>query len=526
MKRTVEEEVEYYNYIKNDAIYAFNQGKIDKALDYIHTAASIAWHHHMGIWYDEDLENLLFDIGNNLRDNDYPSDENKNIRKNVYISTNITDTEGCPEVLRQWAKLLKPNFGEQTLYITHSYASYFPTSYSEKYLEDTKLDVKELSIRDSYINRIKYLIKAINNDSPDSIFLFIEPSDVVAIPTIHALNKKPKVIFFNHAEQSFWLGRNVVDYLVDQRDEATKYSRNCRHIENSYVIPLPTDIKPQKSPKKWSEDATISISVGNFHKVLGDHQINYFNVIRKLLERFQNHYHIFITNPPPPNILERYLADNSTFKERFIIDGPFPDLSAYYDMADLLIETFPISGGMVRLEAMACKLPIVAFHNKRFPLFTGQSKLPPDYPFVGSSEDEIINHSSKLIKNQNLRKKIGRDLNNYYKNELSLQKIEEALCSIIEDTQNPSTVINGKFSCDYDLEYARIYQSNVNFESYKKLLSQSIFKDSDYSLVERSNLYYNSLKNKEFKSINMAIIHAIFTLFGWDWISKLKVILD
>ena len=373
MDKTVTEELKNYNSIKTNAISAFNQGELDKSLDYIHAASSIAWKHHIGLWYDDELENLLFKIGNTLREdvlltNEY---ENKNNKKNAYIATNITDVGGNPEVLRQWAKLLKPNFKEQNLYITHCYASFTHINYSEEFLDNTQLNVKELSLRDSFIERTKNLIKLLEKDSPDSIFLFIEPSDVIATTAIHALNKKPKTIFFNHADQSFWLGRNAIDYLIDQREEGSKYSRNHRHINNSYIAPLPTDIKPKPPEKKWNikEDATISISVGSFHKVLSDNQINYFDVISKLLEQFPNHYHILITNPPSNDILDDYLPDNPILKERFIVDGPYSDLSPYYGMADFLIETFPILGGLVRLEAMACKLPIVAFHNKKIPSF-------------------------------------------------------------------------------------------------------------------------------------------------------------
>ena len=58
-----------------------------------------------------------------------------------------------------------------------------------------------LSYQDEYEERIKELIKLLNDDSPDFIALFIEPNDVIAIPAIHALRDKPKVIYFNHADR-------------------------------------------------------------------------------------------------------------------------------------------------------------------------------------------------------------------------------------------------------------------------------------------------------------------------------------
>ncbi|MEN6292921.1 MAG: hypothetical protein ABFD07_13015, partial [Methanobacterium sp.] len=118
--------VKCYNFIKKSAVAAFNEGELDKALDYIHVAASIAWKHHLGIWYDNELESLLFKIGKNLKDNEYPIKKSKKGKKNAYIATNISDIGGNPEVLKQWSKLLKSDFEEQDLYITHSYTSYTP----------------------------------------------------------------------------------------------------------------------------------------------------------------------------------------------------------------------------------------------------------------------------------------------------------------------------------------------------------------------------------------------------------------
>ncbi|MGB9980316.1 hypothetical protein, partial [Methanobacterium sp.] len=321
----VKSELKHYNSIKNGAISAFNYRELDKALDYIHIAASIAWKHHLGIWYDNELENLLYKIGKNLQYSSPPIKKSKKGKKNAYIATNISDIGGNPEVLKQWSKLLKSNFEEQDLYITHSYTSYTPITYSSGFLDDTELNVHEFSFRNSNLKRIEELIRALSCDSPDTILLFIEPSDVIAIPAIYALNKKPKVIFFNHADQSFWLGRNVLDYLIDQRKEGVKYSRENRHINNSYIVPITTDITPKRNKwNKWGikENSTVSVSVGSFHKVLGDDQINYFDIIGELLNEFPDHYHIFITNPPSRDILEDYI-DDPDIMERFIIDGPY-----------------------------------------------------------------------------------------------------------------------------------------------------------------------------------------------------------
>jgi glycosyltransferase involved in cell wall biosynthesis len=508
-----------YNAIKTDAFAAFRRGELEKALNYIHVAAAIAWKHPLGFWYDQDLDNLLQQIGRSFQSSELTvkKTEKTNHQKIVYIATNILDAGGCPEVLMQWSQLLKTDFEKQILYVTHSYTSNIPIRYSKDFFDGTGIYVHNFSYQDKNTERISELIKFLNEDSPDFIALFIEPNDVIAVPAIHALHDKPKVIYFNHADHAFWLGRTVIDYLIDLRSWGAELSKKFRNIDNSYIIPLTTDIKPQKSSREeWNikKDSTISISVGGFHKVLGDDHINYFHVIEELLEKFPNHYHLFITNPPSQDFAESYITNDSDIRERFIITGPFSDLSPIYGLGDFLIETIPLIGGTVRIEAMACKLPIVAFDMKRW----SQSEnmfLPLNYPFIGSTKNEIINYSSELIKHPQLRRKCGEHLYNHYYQEFSPKKIHESLRNIITNKFDDSIIKNIAPPPAYeDMKYAQIWFRD-DLETYKNLLLESIFKRSTFSFNERIEFYSKALKRKEFKSKNYALMYAILSVIGW-----------
>ena len=80
------------------------------------------------------------------------------------------------------------------------------------------------------IERIKELIRLLTQESPDFLILYIHPNDVVVVPALCALPSKPPTIFFNHADHVFWLGRNIIDYLIEWREEGAKYSKKFRKI--------------------------------------------------------------------------------------------------------------------------------------------------------------------------------------------------------------------------------------------------------------------------------------------------------
>lgn len=507
MNNNVNNELDLYKSIKAKAISAFNQNKFEESLDYIRTAALLAWQCHCGLWYDSELESLLKGIGRSLNDKKGSVKENEAVKepesysnkKIVYI-TSAVNVGGLTMLLNHWISLLKNDFEKKSVYVTNSYTSKKSFYCTGSTFNDPELEFYNLSYKKKYTDRIKELISLLNDASPDYIVLFIDPDDVIAVSAISALNGNSKIIYMNHTDHAFWLGRNITDNLACFRREGAIHAKQYRDIENSFVIPISTNIKPEKLFSKEDfnidKDATISISVGTFPKVLGDKYPNYFHTIAQLLGQFPNHYHFFITNPPNKDSLEQYLPDDRDIRKRFIIDGPFSNLSPYYEIADFLIETFPITGYTVQVEAMASKLPIVAFKNK-FALFSSTGNLS-SYPFTASTENEIIDFSSKLIKNPELRKDLGNCLYNYYFKELNPNQTYTLLKDMINDkSRNLDNNITDK--CIYDIEDVKMFSCR-NFKPYKHLILQSILKESSFSVKQRAGFYYNSLRRKEFDS--------------------------
>ena len=171
---------------------------------------------------------------------------------------------------------------------------------------------------------------------------------------------------------------------------------------------------------------------------------------------------------------------------------------------------------------MACKLPTVAFHNKKFPIFTADDYFPPEYPFIGTSEDEILNYCGELIKHPQLRRKWGDDLYKHYTQEFSDKKIHESLCNIISTELDTSVIKNHiATEIDYDIEYSPDYMGS-KMDIYKNLLLQSLSKRSTFSFKERIDFYSKALKMNEIKSKNFAFMYAIFSVIGWRGVSILN----
>ncbi|MFA0847760.1 MAG: hypothetical protein ACC614_09320 [Methanobacterium formicicum] len=523
----VKQDLEQYQSLKNRALSEFKHGNLEKSLDYTRVAALSAWQHHCGLWYDDDLDYLLEKIGTNLtRDRLLTGNEIGSSDRIVYL-TSAVNVGGLTRLLDQWMFFLKKHFKNRVLYITNPYTSPDNFYCTDSTFQDPQLHFYNLSCYKKYTDRVQELIELLIKYPPQQIILFIDPDDVIAISATAAvknylkdLNRNMRVIYVNHADHAFWLGKKTIDTLVNFRREGALFSQKYRGM-NSWVIPLITGINSVPSSlenidKNFTEaPSTVSLSVGTFPKVLGKGKVDYFRTITHLLEKYPHHYHFFITNPPEVDILNDYLPDNDEIRKRFVVSGPFSDLTPYYRAADFLIETFPLTGYTVLVEAMTFRLPIVAFKNEKFPLFSSTANLP-SYTFTATTQEEIIDLCGRLIENPPLREKLGNQLHRYYLQEMNTERIYSLLKDMISRDTNQENKNNGindgrnknnRFensipdkeiinNCSYEVDESRVFCENLR--PFKQLLLQSFLKKSSFSIKERIEFFSEARGRNEF----------------------------
>lgn len=425
---------ELYLDLKSKALKSFQVGNLERSLNYIVVASTFAWRYHFGVWFDDELESLLKNIASNIISIDKLKEISKFKRKNanriLFITTFLTDTGGHTEALKLWIKCLSNEFDElyvvstETLNRTIEYDSVsFIRNYANLYF---------LSYKEKYTNRVINLAKIILDIQPNYIVLFIDPNDVIAVSTLSILKDflKFKLIFFNHADHVFWLGKNIIDILVEFRSYSVHISRKFREFQRDIVvIPLTTDIYMRKDQASDNmiksidkRNATISLSIGASWKLVNEGYWDYFGVIKRILEQNPTHVHILITkaNNFIKNRLDLFPKE---IKERIKLVPGTSDPLPYYKYADFLIETFPVIGGTVRVEALALGLPIIFIENKYSGLLSMTDALPKNYLFVAKSNEDVVKYSNEFIKNRYLRNNLSENLMNFFLNTFSYERV-------------------------------------------------------------------------------------------------------
>lgn len=520
-KYNFKNDLAFYNELKSYACSAFKKGKIEKTLKYIYYTASYAWTVHTGIWSDDELENILFAIGtyHKSKKSEYAKEKlaKKKGHKIAYIASILRDVGGHNILLKHWIRILSEKFPHQELYITKIDKKPLRFPFMKKNLEENGVKIKELPRNASFLKKILNLKNIIEKSTPDTLIIFTHPNDVTLIPALSALSTKPHVIFFNHADHVFWLGKKLSDCVIEQRIDGAKFSKKYRKINvNQFIVPLTTEIKPEKVSKKIfgvPESSTLSISIGGIMKVEIPYEYNYYKTIETILKKFPNHYHMFVTDHPPKTLPDELSNSPDDLKKRFIINGPFPNLAPIYGAGDFLIDTFPVGGGMVIVDAMACGLPIVSLRNKEFSIVSdGGAEVPQDYPFITTDYNEFIDSISRLIENSQLRKISGKQLFDYYLENLSPNAIQTLLLNIINhDISNKLIFDNMHFD-----EAAFNYNAEMGQKSFltarKNFLLLDV-KHSCFSFMKRLKILTAAIKRKEFSSLKDIFVFALITTF-------------
>lgn len=511
---SLEKDLAKFHWAKRKALEEYRKLRFDRALAFTHVAATYAWKLHLGIWCDSELEDLLSLIGRQIsrqKTSEKPSYLGlKGAEPKIgYIVSELSNIGGHSKACKQWINALSGVY-EQYLYITN--AVNFRLKIDEPQMQGCHVRVINYGGNRSILIGIEQLIRFLERDSPKVLVLFIHPNDVVAIAALNGLKKKPYILFFNHADYQFWLGKNIVDLLVEWRSESFKYSKKYRHIEKATFIPLFEDRKFIAKSKDFLKkkfgippSATVSITIGAPPKVKGDPHLDYFKAVEEILRINPNHFHISVATP---KIKSEICSD---VRDRFILLEATPHVEELYSLADFLIETFPEIGGTVRVEAIVHKLPLVAFHNKKFSLLSDTDVLPSSYPLVASSTEEVIKYANYLIKNQALRESLGSQLHDYYMKNFSKDKI----CILIRNAINrqinePQT--NGKL--EYNPEYVYNWTKASKDTQLNKELLAFASKMPSFSFAERIKFYSAGLVSGEFKNIAQKLKYLIFAVLG------------
>ena len=312
---------------------------------------------HPGRLADVALERLLHDTGRRLvpgRPGDHrPAATADEVRRVLHVATEIYATGGHTRVIERW---IERDHRRSTLLLLGHDAPLPESTAAAARRSGTA--VVRTPAETPPLERAAHLraLAALH----DLVVLHVHPDDVVPALAFADPVGRPPVLLFNHAGHQLWTGVAAVDVVASlwAPDERACVVRRGVPSERSLPLPLPAAARrlPERDAARaqlgLAPDALVLLSVGTGYKVAGTLEPTFSGLARALVDA-DPRIHLLSAGPAPEHGL-------LPVHDRIRPLGIVADLAPLLAAADLLLDTWPISGATALLDAAAVGLPAIS----------------------------------------------------------------------------------------------------------------------------------------------------------------------
>lgn len=232
----------------------------------------------------------------------------------------------------------------------------------------------------------------------EKVILHVHMDDFIPLLAFGTSEFKRPVLLYNHADHLGWLGISIADLVLEIRSFGTEITKNKRGCSRQYKIGIPV-YRPEKQQYKTRkelglpENKKIIFSCGNEQKYKSIDNINIFNIIKELTDK----YDIVFVLVGIKNIKSFKLKKYRINKEKMIIlpSMEHKRLMSYINAADIVIDSFPMSGATALMDAVALEKPVVSGCS-----MVGQMDYIVKTPYYCNTINELVEKLKSLIENE------------------------------------------------------------------------------------------------------------------------------
>lgn len=460
-------------------------------------AAFYATHFHTGYYYSVKLEKIFTDYAKTI---DIQLSNEYKPNTFLHVMTTALMSGGHTRVVEKWIEQAPINqnhsvicINQRDLEIPKKLKDAINTKNGKLILLDTgNLKEKAIQLREIASN-YEYIILHIHMDDPTALVAF------------GTKDFKRPIIFYNHADHMFWLGKSITDKLASLREYADTVTIPKRNITDSFMLGVPIESKinliidKNLAKKKLNLDMNkkLIVSVGSSHKytpMSGKSFVSYLlNIIKE-----NNNIQIIIIGPSPQEKLweNAYTQSNGTIKAigEVSYDNGYFD---YINAADLVIDSWPMGGGTVMIDAISCNTPILSLDNPfgQFDYLTKSRAYCQD-------EKELYTKVKLALNNEQFRKDLLNEVKNNFEEDHSVENWSRKLEQLIQITPKTHTVkdlsseTEIKEINDAVILLNKIYNPTFRTQKcYKKYTSLILYYVAKY-ILHNKKLSYKYLKKR------------------------------
>lgn len=445
---------------------------------------------HTGYFYSNILERFFVDIAQKYDIENY--DVSFKPKTVLHVMTQCYETGGHTRVVERWIDNTKDKYENSVILLKQEQANIPKLLMKNIELsngdlinlsDDMTLIEKGLKLRQIAL-KYQYIILHTHMDDPIATIAF--GTEKFTRP----------VLFFNHADHMFWIGKTISDVVLDIRT-IKSISPKYRDIDDAKLCPIPCDFSENIFLEKndarkilnIDTDKKIILTSGSNFKFtpIGDDSI--FDVYEKILSANKDVNLIVIgKNKYWDKIYKK-------FKNRIKLcsEVSFPEYVKYVSCADLIIDSYPMNGETTLIDAMRAKVPFLSLDV----LCSGQNDYVIKSLGYCLTKNELIEKTLKCLDNKNFAEEVLENELNLFNKNYSKENWIANLEKIYEETPEKHSlrsISNDNAPCfidDYSVVLERLYQGKKLYNRYgiPKIFEMRKIKIPNYEKIYKFILF-------------------------------------
>jgi hypothetical protein len=340
-----------------------DSGRLDDAAGYCQIAGMYAWMNPVGLFGSDELEELLDRLSATLPALPAPRVPETPPRVVLHVATQVYQTGGSTQAIASWIE--QDSERHHRVCLTRQGPVEIPPKIRSQLQREADLmclDAKPHGLR----GRAAALRAAATE--ADVVVLHLHPCDVVPSLAFAAARGAPPVVYVDHADHVFWLGRHVTQLLLSMRDSgrALALSRRGLEAERCFVMPRPLRIAERvvardeaKRRLGLNPDRVLVVTAADGTKYRSVGEPAFLDLVQRVMRR---HPELIFRAAGPAHAGEWAAAADAT-GGRLQALGRLPDISLLQQAADVYLDSYPFSSLTSLLEAGVFGTPVVTFRG-------------------------------------------------------------------------------------------------------------------------------------------------------------------
>lgn len=354
----------------------YHQGRFEQAISLTTDLAHLESKEYVGYLSSIRLEELLYKMGAKLFPHANYKRKTESQRKVLHIGTEFYNVGGHTKVAVDWIQNDKDSLSD-LLVINQQQAVDLPKNVSIHYLEGKTI-----------LERAAQLRQFVEENYYDVIVLHQHMEDVVTTLALWDLKDKSDtlILFYNHSNFRFSLGNIVAHKRVNICEGDVVISEKYRYpleedvlyfiLGEEPAIELPANkIDSYKAELGIKKDQTVFFSIGSAYKYTPFEEQNFFEEWNVFLSKNSNA--VLVLVGCDENNFKEY-CPNKKKARNFLLLGRVVNPTKYYQIADYIVDIYPLQTGLGTLNGLYYGLPpILPYKETSMVLGKEMNKLYP-----------------------------------------------------------------------------------------------------------------------------------------------------